>query len=115
MILITSLKIRTGRDLNLFTILVLIRVIINPNLSIDVVCSASSTPNLFLLPHKENHIIFEDNFKRFHDVFLNKSYTHKYFLSKEDEPTLKINFLQPFENHNLLKNLGMNKNIIQTM
>lgn len=69
----------------------------------------SYTLNFVILLHKVNHLILEDEFKIFFEIFLNKSHDQESYVTKQVETTLKMDFLQMFENHKLLKFLGINK------
>lgn len=58
--------------------------------------SFASSSNFYLILYKVKHLIFEDDYKRSHELFLNKYYALEYYVTKEDKFTLKMNFMQAF-------------------
>lgn len=55
------------------------------------------------------HLIFEADYKRYHEIFLNKVYAKEYYRTKEAETSLKMNFVQAFEKHNLQRFMCLSK------
>lgn len=54
-------------------------------------------------------MLFEDGLKKHGENFLNKCIEDEYHVYRASETLVKINFLQPFDNHGLLKCIGLSK------
>lgn len=66
--------------------------VVLPNPFVFACGSTSSTPNIRTLLHKVNHLIFEKEFKKFSELYLNKSHEQEYFLTNEAETTFENEF-----------------------
>lgn len=59
--------------------------------------------------HKVKHLFPEENLKLYFEKFLNKPIEPDYYVNKSAKVDLRVKFLQPFAEHDLLRFIGLNK------
>lgn len=59
--------------------------------------------------HKVKHLLLKDNLKLYKEQFTNKSIDHEYHVDASAEVEVRAKFLKPFDDHKLLKFIGLIK------